>query len=93
MLRGENDPLMELDDTQQQAIGKLHSVVEELDRYDEKELSTAIYDIAKELDIPAPALFKVAYGVIIGKERGPKLAGFIKTCGKEKILPILNRYL
>ena len=93
VLRGENDPLMELDDTQQQAIGKLHSVVEELDRYDEKELSTAIYDIAKELDIPAPALFKVAYGVIIGKERGPKLAGFIKTCGKEKILPILNRYL
>jgi lysyl-tRNA synthetase class 1 len=93
VLRTEGDPLMELSEVEREAIRQLHAVVGTLEAYDEKQLSEKIYDIAKELSIEAPALFQVAYGVLIGKERGPKLAGFIKTCGKEKVLPILARYL
>jgi len=36
--------------------------------------------------------FTLFYNVLIGKEKGPRLAGFIKTCGKEKVLPILKAY-
>jgi lysyl-tRNA synthetase class 1 len=93
VLRGKDDPLMDLDENQAKAIGELHGAVQHLDDFDEKQLSEEIYAIAKRCDIAAPELFKTSYGVLIGKERGPKLAGFIKTCGKEKVLPILERYL
>ncbi len=93
VLRGKQDPLMELDEQQLKAINELHDVVLRLDDFDEKDLSSEIYEIAKRCDMAAPDLFKISYGVLIDKERGPKLAGFIKTCGKEKILPILARYV
>ena len=93
VLRGENDPLMELDDSARKAIVELHGAVTRLDEFDEKQLSEEIYAIANRCEIAAPELFKVAYGVLIGKERGPKLAGFIKTCGQKKVQPILERYL
>lgn len=93
VLRTEHDPLMDLSEVEREAVKQLHEVVGRLEEYDEKQLSEEIYEIAKRLSIEAPSLFKVAYGVLIGKERGPKLAGFVKTCGKEKILPILGRYL
>jgi len=92
VLRKEDDPLMELDETQKKAINQLQDAVEHLEDFEEKQLAEEIYEIAKRCEINAPDLFKIAYGVLIGKERGPKLAGFIKTCGKEKMLPILSRY-
>ena len=75
------------------ALVDLHSVVGRLDDYDEKALAEEIYAIAARNEVAPPELFKVVYGVLIDRERGPKLAGFIKTCGKDKILPILQRYL
>ena len=36
--------------------------------------------------------FRLIYTVLINKEKGPKLAGFLKACGSETILPILKRY-
>jgi lysyl-tRNA synthetase class 1 len=75
------------------ALVDLHSVVGRLDDYDEKALAEEIYAIAARNEVAPPELFKVVYGVLIERERGPKLAGFIKTCGKDKILPILQRYL
>jgi lysyl-tRNA synthetase class I len=41
----------------------------------------------------AKALFNLTYRVLIGKEKGPRLVGFIMIVGKDKILPILNSYL
>ena len=92
VLQTEQDEFVELSSAEQSAVKQLHAVVENLEQYDEKQLSEAIYDIANQCEIPAPVLFKTAYTVLIGNERGPKLAGFIKTCGKDKILPILARY-
>ena len=74
-------------------VKELYAVVENLDAYDDRTLSGELYEIARRTDIEAPLLFELSYQVIIGKEKGPKLASFIKTCGKEKILPILGRYL
>ncbi len=59
---------------------------------DEKAFADRLYVVAADAGLEGPAFFKTVYMVLIGKERGPKLAGFIKTCGKEKVLAILNRY-
>ncbi|MFA5513750.1 MAG: lysine--tRNA ligase [Sphaerochaetaceae bacterium] len=92
ILRSSEDPLGDFNEKEINGIRELASVVENLDNYDEKELSEKIYDVARIVDIEPPELFKASYKAIIGKEKGPKLAAFIKTCGKEKILPILKRY-
>ena len=38
------------------------------------------------------AFFTAVYKVLIGKQRGPKLAGFLKACSTERLLSILSRY-
>ena len=36
--------------------------------------------------------FTAVYKVLIGKERGPKLAGFLKACSTLRLVSILSRY-
>ncbi|MFA6707336.1 MAG: lysine--tRNA ligase, partial [Sphaerochaetaceae bacterium] len=66
--------------------------VQKMDIEDEKALAEEIYAVAARCSVEPTELFKTTYLILIGKERGPKLAGFIKACGKEKVLPIFNRY-
>ena len=87
-----SDALVELDDASLAGIRGLVAEVEKLDGYDEKAFAERLYAVAADAGLEPADFFKAVYQVLIGKERGPKLAGFIKTCGKEKILPILSRY-
>lgn len=82
-----------LEGAMQGAIADLTSSIERMDLEDEKLLAEEIYAVAARNAVEPTELFKHCYLILIGKERGPKLAGFIKTCGKGKILPILKRYL
>ncbi len=91
-LRGAGDPPAELTGTERKAVTLLVSAVENLGRYDEKTLSEELYRIAESAGMDPKDLFVTVYRVLIGKERGPRLAQFILTAGAEKILPILRRY-
>ncbi len=93
ILAEEGSPLVELTEPQKKAITALAEKVEILDDFSEKDFNTEIYAIANENGIEPPEFFAISYQILINKEKGPKLAGFIKTCGKAKILPILRRYL
>jgi lysyl-tRNA synthetase class 1 len=59
---------------------------------DEKDLSTAIFDAAKANGLEPKAFFKLVYRAIIGKEQGPRLAGFVLTLGGERVARILAAY-
>ncbi|MFC1648793.1 lysine--tRNA ligase [Nanoarchaeota archaeon] len=61
------------------AIGKL----------DEEALVQAFFDTSKRHGIDKKEFFKAAYKVIIGKEKGPKLATLINEIGQEKIKKLL----
>ncbi len=74
------------------AAASLLPVIEQLDAYDEKQLSEAIYEAAHSAGCEPKELFLGCYQVLIGKDRGPRLANFIKTCGREKILPLFEPY-
>lgn len=63
----------------------------ELDVKSEKDISTRIYDIAHENSIEPQDLFKCAYLTLINREKGPRLAGFLKSIGKEKTVKILSQ--
>lgn len=76
-----------------QAIALLVDEVEKLSEHTEKSLGEAIYAAAHEAGVEPADLFTDCYQIIIGKEKGPRLAGFIMMCGKEKVLPLLRSVL
>ncbi|MBO7516306.1 MAG: lysine--tRNA ligase, partial [Spirochaetia bacterium] len=86
------DMYLPQDDREIAVIQQSVPVVENLDQYDEKSLAEALYAVAEKAGMDSKDMFKVFYNVLIGKEKGPRLAGFIKTCGKEKVLPLLKWY-
>jgi lysyl-tRNA synthetase class 1 len=91
-LQTAEDPRAELSNAEAAAMRGLLHTVEKLEEYDEKSLGQAIYDVARDAGIEPKELFAAAYRVLIGKEKGPRLAGFIMTAGRERIAEILRRY-
>jgi lysyl-tRNA synthetase, class I len=71
----------------------LHEIAKSLKagEYNEKTLFEEFYNITKKLDIKPHQLFQPAYKVLLNKERGPKLAPFILTLGKEKVIKLFEK--
>ncbi len=91
-LQSEEDELFEVDKKEMEAVRLLKSEIEKLDSHNDKSLGEAIYSIAEASGLEPKDLFTLIYRVLIGKEKGPRLVGFIMIVGKDKILDILNRY-
>ena len=75
---------------QKQALKILKQRLETKD-YDEKSLYEDFRNICEETKVGTADFFKAAYLVLLNKERGPKLAGFIMLIGKEKVVKILEQ--
>ncbi len=81
------------DPPQRKALARLRREIEEnLEGHDEASLSTAVYDVARHSGVEPKELFKAVYRALIGKEMGPRLAAFILTVGKERIVRLLAAY-
>lgn len=92
-LQNEGDPLVEVTDSERQALRDFRRYTEEhLDECSEKEFSEYIYKAAADNGLENPDFFRIVYLALIGKEKGPKLAGFVKVCGRDKVVEILSRY-
>ncbi len=74
------------------ALGQLCHVAERMDDLSDSELSEEIYAAAHASGCEPKDLFAASYQVLIGKERGPRLAGFMRTCGREKVIPLLRSF-
>lgn len=85
-------PLVSLNEDELRAVKALCSKVSSWDSTDEKALSQLIYDAAADAGVETTVLFGAVYRALIGKEKGPKLAGFMNTIGKDRVLEILSRY-
>ncbi|MCE5255997.1 MAG: lysine--tRNA ligase, partial [Spirochaetaceae bacterium] len=83
-----------LTETETLAIRHLRDdVVAQLDVFaDEKLVAEAIYKAAEAAGVDGKTLFRAAYQALIAKDQGPRLAGFLRTLGKEKVLAILSAY-
>jgi lysyl-tRNA synthetase class 1 len=69
------------------------TVAAHLDEYaDDKACSTAVYAAAENAGLEPKALFRAAYQALIGKDQGPRLANFLRTIGKERVMAILAEY-
>ncbi len=92
-LRPAGSAPLALDEKERQAVLALRREVEEkLQDHEEKSLGEAIYRIAGESGMEPKDFFKLVYRVLIEKEMGPRLAGFLLTLGKERVLELLGTY-
>ena len=92
-LQGEGDELYHADEKELAAIRDFTGYVDSyLDKLSEKEFSEYIYKAAKDNGMENADFFRLIYMVLINKEKGPKLAGFLKACGRDKTMEILRRY-
>ncbi len=83
---------IELTAEEQAALKSLAGIVERLEEFDEKSLSEAIYGVAADTGLESADLFRIVYQALIGKDRGPRLAAFIISAGKERVAPLLGKY-
>lgn len=91
-LKGPDAEPLAVSEVERGALKSLATIVEKLEEYDEKSLSEAIYGVAAEAGLESADLFRIVYQVLIGKDRGPRLAAFILSASKERVLPLLQCY-
>jgi lysyl-tRNA synthetase class 1 len=59
---------------------------------DDKSCAEAIYAAAEKAGLEGKALFRAAYQALIGKEQGPRLANFLRSIEKKRLLESLGSY-
>ncbi len=73
-----------------QGVARL--VAAELETIGEKELQDQIYVIARDAGLDPKELFQLLYQVLISQDKGPRLAGFLKTLGTARLQAIFAGY-
>lgn len=83
----------EMSDAERAAVASLsRELLDRFDQHDEKTLGEAIYRITAEEGVDRKQFFLIMYRVLVGADRGPRLAGFLKTIGRERLEQILGRF-
>jgi lysyl-tRNA synthetase class 1 len=68
-------------------------VIANIENYaDDKSCAEAIYQVASDHGMEGKALFQAAYRALIGKNQGPRLASFLRSIDKDRLLGILGEY-
>ncbi|MDR2767018.1 MAG: lysine--tRNA ligase [Treponema sp.] len=90
----DSDGAAALDDGERAAMAGLRDkVVARIESFaDDKSCAEAIYQSAEEAGLEGKALFRAAYQALIGKDQGPRLAGFLRSIGKDRLMGILAKY-
>ena len=71
------------------AIEEIKSFIKEKNIKKDKELSDYIYEIIRNYEIENKQLFKILYQKLINKDKGPKLASFILSIEKDRVINLL----
>ena len=92
-LRSGSEPPLELEPAECAALAAIRREVDErLDSHDEQTMQERVYQIAEEHGVDKKRIFTAAYLALIGKERGPRLGGFLISIGRERVVQILAGY-
>jgi len=87
----QKDVKVKLEGKEKEAVRNLVDYLEKHDKLDEKLIYEEFYNISTSVGIDPKEFFKVCYKILIDKERGPKLAPFIITLGKERVVKLFGK--
>ena len=92
-LKTGDEPPVEVSAEERRGLSLLYDeVVNRLEEHDEKSMQNRVYAIAEEAGADKKAFFLATYRALIGKERGPRLGGFLLTVGTDRLERILSPY-
>lgn len=83
------ETLNELSDNQKNALKELNKKLDLIEK--EEEIIPVFKEVADNNNLKVKEFFQGAYKVLIGKEFGPQLSGFIFTIGKNKVKELLSQ--
>jgi lysyl-tRNA synthetase class 1 len=88
-------PKVDLSEVQKKFIAKVSDLLltETEATQSDQALHEAIYEIMHSLEQKPMDVFPLCYSILINKEKGPKLAGFIRTIGNEKVSALFKGVL
>jgi lysyl-tRNA synthetase class 1 len=80
-------PKVELDDKSRSFLQGLNQLLSEKGSTftDDQQLHEAIYEIMHGQELKPGDIFPLCYNILISKPKGPKLAGFMRTIGLERV--------
>jgi len=77
-------------DKEKEVLLELKKVLEIQEYETDKEMLGEFYEIFEKTGITNKEFFDISYRAIINKSKGPRLAGFIRSIGQDKIIELLN---
>lgn len=85
-------PAIEMDTHQKAYVDRLRGMLEgEWENLaEDKDLHEKMYEIIHDMELKPADVFPVLYQLLISKPKGPKLAGFIRTIGKERVTRLFS---
>jgi lysyl-tRNA synthetase class 1 len=92
-LRAAGEEPAAISEEARKALCELRGIIDtSFQSLDEKSLGEAIYSACAGAGIEPRAFFPEMYRALVGKDKGPRLAAFILSVGRERILDILRAY-
>ncbi len=92
-LRSPADEPLQLDAGLTPAVRKLRDLcAAELGNLPEKDFGNRVYDVMKEEGLESAVFFPAVYRILVGKEKGPRLVGFLHAIGRDRVTALLDRY-
>lgn len=88
-------PKLEMDDKQKSFFNTVRKTLDENwgDFGTDKDLHEKLYEHMHEVELKPGDVFPLLYQTLISKEKGPKLAGFIRTIGQERVVSLMGQVL
>ena len=85
-------PKLQIDEKEKEFLGNLKSFMEkEWDSIDsDKAMHEKMYELIHEVELEPSKAFHTLYRLLISREKGPKLAGFIRNIGKERVVGLIT---
>ncbi len=80
-----------LDDAQKKLVTGVVHLLEQ--KCTEVELHNAFYALCTELSMTPQQAFSTMYSILIGKPQGPRLASFLLTIGRERVIKLLKKVI
>ena len=70
-------------------MDKFDHLIEQTD--DGDAIQTGVFTIAKENGMAPKDFFRLLYGVLLGAESGPRIGGFVKLVGKDRVRELISK--
>jgi lysyl-tRNA synthetase class 1 len=71
-------------------LKRLRDELAKYEGYDENEIQSIPFNVARMFDESPNNLFKIFYEVVFGQERGPRFGTFVQLVGKDKAISLLD---